>query len=95
MEIIKCVQEKSKSKVEDYKHEGKGSDKVIGKLLPSADIKGFPHSSKASWEARYLSKALEIVGFVHGGLMNRDHSDLRNSQGMEEYNDRALTEMSD
>ena len=39
--------------------------------------------------------ALETVGFVHGGLMNRDHSDLRNSQGMEEYNYRELTEMSD
>ena len=52
-------------------------------------------SRKASWKESYLSKTLEVVGSVHEELMNRDHSDLRNSKGMEESNYRALTEKSD
>lgn len=42
MEVIKCVQQKSKSEVEDYKHEEKGSDKVMWQTTAKCRYQGLP-----------------------------------------------------
>lgn len=42
MAIIKCVQEKSKSEVEDYKHEEKGSDTVMWQVTAKRRYQGLP-----------------------------------------------------